>query len=139
MIQNNREDKPRPVSIIIVNFNGGPLLLEAVGAALASSIPVEVLISDNGSTDGSLNAVYQAFGKDRRIHIISNGSNLGFSKANNIALKQAKGRYVLLLNPDCIIRSDTLSQMVDIMESNPDVGMAVGGDEYVLSKYKLYL
>lgn len=124
MIGNYKESRNRPVSIIIVNYNGGPLLHEAVAAALSSSIPVEVLISDNGSTDGSLNAVYQTFGKDRRVHIISNGSNLGFSRANNIALKQAQGHYVLHLNPDCIIQTDTLSQMLDIMDTNPDAGMA---------------
>ena len=121
---NYKDSRNLPVSIIIVNFNGGPLLREAVAAALSSSIPVEVLISDNGSTDGSLNAIYQAFGKDSRIQIISNGSNLGFSRANNIALKKAKGRYVLLLNPDCIIQSDTLSKMLEVMDANPDVGMA---------------
>jgi len=124
VIDNSKEGRTRLVSIIIVNFNGGPLLLEAVAAALASSIPIELLISDNGSTDGSLNAVYQAFGKDRRVHIISNGSNLGFSRANNIALKQTKGHYVLLLNPDCIIQPDTLAQMLDVMDNNPDAGMA---------------
>jgi len=124
MSQDSRENVVRSVSIIIVNFNGGPLILEAVAAALASTIPVELLISDNGSTDGSLNAVYKTFGKDRRVHIISNGSNLGFSRANNIALKQAKGHYVLLLNPDCIIQSDTLSRMLDVMISRPDAGMA---------------
>jgi GT2 family glycosyltransferase len=119
-----KEDQHTLVSIIIVNFNGGPLLLDAIGAALASSIPVEVLISDNGSTDGSLNAVYQAYGKNRRIHIISNGSNLGFSRANNIALAQAKGRYLLLLNPDCIIQPDTLAEILEVMEADPDIGMA---------------
>jgi GT2 family glycosyltransferase len=121
---NYKDSRDRPVSIIIVNFNGGPLLHEAVGAALSSSIPVEILISDNGSTDGSLNAVYQTFGKDRRVHIISNGSNLGFSRANNIALKKAQGDYVLLLNPDCIINTNTLARMLDVMDSNPDAGMA---------------
>lgn len=124
MNSNSKEGRTPLVSIIIVNFNGGPLLLEAVTAALASSIPAELLISDNGSTDGSLNAIYQMFGKDPRVQIISNGANLGFSKANNVALKMAKGRYVLLLNPDCIIRTDTLSKLLAVMASNPDVGMA---------------
>ena len=121
---NYKESHNRLISIIIVNYNGGPLLHKAVAAALSSSIPVEVLISDNGSTDGSLNAVYQTFGKDPRVHIISNGSNLGFSRANNIALKKAKGRYILLLNPDCIIQPETLTKILDVMETNPEVGMA---------------
>ena len=119
-----QESRNRPISIIIVNYNGGPLLHEAVDAALSSSVPVEVLISDNGSTDGSLNVIYQSFSKDPRVQIISNGSNLGFSRANNIALKQAEGDYVLLLNPDCLIQPDTISQLLDIMETTPDAGMA---------------
>lgn len=118
------DSRNRLVSIIIVNFNGGPLLQQAIAAALASSTRVELLISDNGSTDGSLNAVYHTYSKDPRVHIISNGSNLGFSRANNIALKYAKGHYVLLLNPDCIIRADTISNMLAAMEHNPDAGMA---------------
>ena len=121
---NHTDNRNPPVSIIIVNYNGGQLLHDAVAAALSSSVPVEVLISDNGSTDGSLNAIYQTFGKDQRVHIISNGSNLGFSRANNVALKKAQREYVLLLNPDCIIKSDTLEKMLDVMESNPDAGMA---------------
>lgn len=119
-----KESRNQVLPIIIVNFNGGPLLHETVRSALASSVPVELLISDNGSTDGSLNVIYQSFSKDPRVQIISNGSNLGFSRANNIALKQAKGRYALLLNPDCIIQPNTLSKMIGIMDANPDVGMA---------------
>ena len=121
---NYKESRNRSISIIIVNYNGGALLHETVAAALSSSIPVEILISDNGSTDGSLNTVYQAFGKDHRVHIISNGSNLGFSRANNVALNKAKGDYILLLNPDCIIKSDTLEQMINVLDSHPDAGMA---------------
>ena len=125
MVKGTSKESPNPtVSIIIVNFNGGRLLHEAVAAALSSTVPVEVLISDNGSTDGSLNTVYQAFGKDQRIHIISNGFNLGFSRANNIALKQAQGDYILLLNPDCIIKPGTLAQMLDAMATHSDAGMA---------------
>jgi GT2 family glycosyltransferase len=121
---NSKESRNRPVSVIIVNFNGGRLLHEAVAAALASSVPVEVLISDNGSTDGSLNTIYQSFGKDQRVQITSNGSNLGFSRANNAALKQAQSEYILLLNPDCIIKPDTVEKMLDVMADNPRAGMA---------------
>jgi GT2 family glycosyltransferase len=121
---NKKEDRPLLVSIIIVNFNGGPLLIEAIRAALASDVSIELFVSDNGSTDSSLNAVYKIFGKDKRIHIISNGSNLGFSCANNVALKQTRGRYILILNPDCIVQPDTLSKVVKIMDANPDAGVA---------------
>lgn len=123
--QENKHQRPAPpVSVIIVNFNGGALLQQATAAALSTTVPIELFISDNGSTDGSLNAIYQAQRCDSRVHIISNGENLGFSRANNIALKQAKSRYLLLLNPDCIVQHDTLEKMLTVLDANPDVAMA---------------
>ena len=62
------------VSVLLVNFNGGALLCESVRSVLASNIPVEVLLSDNGSTDGSLQLVYHLFGRDPRVHVIENGA-----------------------------------------------------------------
>lgn len=112
------------VSVLIVNFNGGALLCECVRAVLASSIPVEVLISDNGSTDGSLQLLYHLLGRDPRVRVFENGENLGFARANNICLPYAVGQHVLFLNSDCIIEADTLRQMYQTMEAYPDVGMA---------------
>ena len=112
------------VSVLLVNFNGGALLCESVRSVLASSIPVEVLISDNGSTDGSLQLLYHLFGRDPRVRVIENGVNHGFARANNISLPHAVGNYVLFLNSDCIIQPDTLQRMYQTMEAYPDVGMA---------------
>lgn len=114
----------RPVvSVLLVNFNGGALLCESVRSVLTSNIPVEVLLSDNGSTDGSLQLVYHLFGRDPRVHVIENGVNYGFARANNISLPNAVGEYVLFLNSDCIIQPDTLQRMYQTMEAYPDVGM----------------
>ncbi|HHM04520.1 MAG TPA: glycosyltransferase family 2 protein, partial [Gammaproteobacteria bacterium] len=66
----------------------------------------------------------QMSGCNPKVHILSNGKNLGFSRANNIAIQRARGRYVLLLNPDCIVNPDTLPQMLKVMESDPTAGMA---------------
>ena len=112
------------VSVLIVNYNGGALLCESVRAVLASNIPVEVLISDNGSSDGSLQLLYHLLGRDPRVRVIENGENLGFARANNIGLPHAVGQHVLFLNPDCIIEPDTLRHMYQTMEAYPDVGMA---------------
>ncbi len=111
------------VSVLLVNFNGGALLCESVRSVLASNIPVEVLLSDNGSTDGSLQLLYHLFGRDPRVHVIENGANYGFARANNISLPNAVGEYVLFLNSDCIIQPDTLQRMYQVMEAYPDVGM----------------
>jgi len=111
------------VSIIIVNFNGGKLLTECVGAVLASTVPVQVIVSDNGSPDGSVFYLEQTV-DDERLHIEKNNANLGFSAANNRVIPMATGEYLLILNPDCLIKPDTIENMLIQMQSQPDAGMA---------------
>jgi len=110
-------------SIIIVNFNGGELLTECVRSVLASSVPIEVFVSDNGSTDGSIHYLQNAK-QDKGLYIEKNGANLGFATANNRVIPTAKGEYLLILNPDCLIQPDTLEKMLAHMELHPEVGMA---------------
>lgn len=118
-------NRPLPVvSVVIVNFNAGPLLSKVVEAALSSSIPVEVFVSDNGSTDDSLLSLRRLVGADLRLQIIENRRNLGFASANNVALKQAQGEYILLLNPDAVIKPDTLARMLGVFAAYPETGMA---------------
>jgi len=115
-------DSPK-VSVIIVNFNGGELLTECVCAALASTMPVQVIVSDNGSTDGSIYFLEKSI-QDERLHIVCNGENLGFAAANNRVIPMTGGEYLLILNPDCLIKPDTLAPMLVQMKSHPEVGMA---------------
>jgi GT2 family glycosyltransferase len=117
------EGAPR-LSVIIVNFNAGELIAECVGAVLGSPVPVQVLVSDNGSTDGSLGLLRARLGADPRLQITENGENLGFAAGNNRMLRAAKAPYLLFLNPDCIVASDTLPRMLALMDSAPDAGMA---------------
>lgn len=115
----------RPVvSVVIVNFNGGPLLSKAARSVLSSTIPVEVYVSDNGSTDRSLSSFRRGVSNDKRLQIIESRTNLGFARANNVALEHAQGEYVLLLNPDAVIKPDTLERMIEKLAAYPDVGMA---------------
>jgi len=110
------------VSIIIVNFNGGKLLTECVHAALASTIPVEVFVSDNGSSDGSIQYLRQNV-RDDRLTIIVNNENLGFAKGANIPLPKTTGDFLLFLNPDCIISPDTLERLQRTIAQRPGVGI----------------
>lgn len=112
------------ISVIIVNYNAGELLAKAVSAILRSSVPLEVLVSDNGSSDSSLEILDNIAADDARLKIIKNGKNLGFSRANNLAIGLAKGEYILLLNPDCIIQQDTLEIMLGALANEKNVGMA---------------
>lgn len=77
---------------------------------LASPLDLEVVISDNGSTDGSLIRV-------------KHGSNLGFARGNNLALICAFASYVLILNPDCIVEPDSLERLLDIIDVTPGAGV----------------
>lgn len=112
------------VTVIIVNYNGGPLLAECVRSVLDSTIPVEVRVSDNASSDASLIELRLSAGQDARLKILENPSNLGFARANNVALVGAKGDYILFLNPDCILHPGTLDNMCRLFEQDPAVGMA---------------
>lgn len=111
------------ISVIIVNFNAGPLLVECVRSVLSSTLPVEVVVADNGSQDGSIAGLRQAFTGESRLKIVENAANLGFAKANNRAIPFTRGDFLLFLNPDCIIQPDTLERMLEVMAAQPKAGM----------------
>ncbi len=80
------------------------------------NIESEIFVVDNNSSDGSA-----AFFKDRftKVKFIWNKENPGFSKANNIAVKQATGKYILFLNPDTLVPEDCLEKHISFFESHP--------------------
>ena len=119
----NQQTRP-VVSAVIVNFNSGPLVLQAIEAVLTCSMAVEVIVSDNGSTDGSTDLVTELARRDPRVRLIRNAENLGFARANNIGLEQGTGDYLLVLNPDCVLQPGTLETMVEALRADPQVGMA---------------
>jgi len=112
------------LSVVVVNYNAGALLREALAAVLRSTLSLQVLVSDNGSVDDSLTAVRERFGADPRLTLVENGANLGFAGGNNRVLGLATAPYLLFLNPDCIVGPETLGRMLAFMESTPDAGMA---------------
>jgi GT2 family glycosyltransferase len=111
-------------SVITVNFNAGGHLVAGTRAVLASTAPGELLVVDNASTDRSLDALRTAVGSDPRVRILENDANVGFAKANNQGLVVARGEWLLFLNPDCLVRPDTIERMRSALEARPDAGMA---------------
>lgn len=113
---------PTPrLSIVIVNYNVRFFLeqcLHSVEKAIRPGM-AEVFVVDNNSLDGSCSMVEQKF-KD--VVLIKNKENLGFSKANNQAIRIAKGEYILLLNPDTVVEEDTFDKIIDFMDKNDDAG-----------------
>ncbi len=109
------------LSIIIVNYNVKHFLeqcLYSVYKALGN-ISAEVFVVDNNSVDGSLGLVKEKF---PQVKIIANKVNKGFSAANNQAILQSSGKYILLLNPDTVVQENTFIKTLDFMETHPDAG-----------------
>lgn len=113
--------------MIIVNYNGGEWLVRCVAALTAQSeAAFEAFIVDNGSSDGSLEALQKL---DARFEIIRAGENLGFAAANNMAAKKARADYLVMLNPDAFARVDWLENLLAEVTA-PDITM-VGSLQYM--------
>ncbi|MGE0079069.1 MAG: glycosyltransferase [Bacteroidales bacterium] len=109
------------LSIIIVNYNVKHFLeqcLISVYSAL-KDIDAEVFVVDNASSDNSCAMVKQRF---PMVKLVENENNVGFSKANNQAIVQATGKYILLLNPDTVVQEDTFVKCIQFMNSHPEAG-----------------
>jgi len=109
------------LSVVIVNYNVKYFLeqcLISVGKAI-NNIDAEVFVVDNNSVDGSCQMVREKF---PFVTLIENKVNTGFSKANNQAILQSKGEFVLLLNPDTVVEEDTFIKVVNFMDSHPQAG-----------------
>ena len=109
------------ISIVIVNYNVEYFLeqcLNSVRRAL-QGVEGEVFVVDNNSVDGSLKMLSQKFPD---VKVIANKENVGFSRANNQAIRVSTGEYVLLLNPDTVIEDDTLTKCIAFMDAHPDAG-----------------
>lgn len=109
------------LSVVIVNYNVKYFLeqcLHSVKKAI-DGINAEVFVVDNNSVDGSCSHIKERF---PWVKLIENRENLGFSKANNQAIRQSSGKYILLLNPDTVVEEDTLEKCLRFMEDNLDAG-----------------
>jgi GT2 family glycosyltransferase len=112
------------VSAVVVNYNAGELLVDCVRAALAEA--QQVVVVDNASSDHSLELLESCFDGEPRLQTLRNKENLGFAAACNLGLAPCTERHILFLNPDCVLVTGSLQQMVDTLEADPDAGM-VGG------------
>jgi GT2 family glycosyltransferase len=111
------------LSIIIVNYNVKEFLsnlLDSIRKAV-KKIPYEIIVVDNASDDGSVDLIKKKYSK---VKLIANKTNVGFGSANNQAMKIAKGKYFLLINPDTIVREDTFSKMLEFFQNTSNAGIA---------------
>ena len=111
----------KKLTVVIVNYNVKYYIdqcLHSLRKAL-EDIDAEVYVVDNHSRDGSV-----AYIKKRhpKVHVVSSNHNLGFSRANNIAIRQSESEYVLLLNPDTIVGEGTIRETLSFMDAHPEAG-----------------
>jgi hypothetical protein len=111
------------LSIIIVNYNVKEFLLNLLDSIYNASknLSVEIIIVDNNSDDGSIESVNAKY---PNVITIANKENKGFGFANNQGLEIARGDFILLLNPDTLVREDTFDKMISFMKEDPKIGLA---------------
>jgi GT2 family glycosyltransferase len=112
------------VYCVILNLNGRTLLLETLDSVRELSYPnFRVVVADNGSTDGSLEAVRELHPE---VEIVENGTNLGFGEGNNMGMKHARERgseWIFLLNNDITVDKDLLTEMMQVGVADQTIGM----------------
>lgn len=111
------------LSIIIVSWNTARLLENCLASILANppTSPFEIWVVDNASADESPGIVRERF---PQVHLVENRENIGFARANNQAIQQCNGKYILLLNPDTLVTSSALQSLIDFLDKHPKAGAA---------------
>jgi len=112
------------LSIIIVNFNTYQYLSRCIDSIFKegfSHSSLEIIIVDNASTDNSVNLLQRHY---PQVIVVSNNKNIGFAAANNQGINRAKGKFILLLNPDTLVAKSVLIKMLHFIDQHPDVGIA---------------
>ncbi len=109
------------LSVVIVNYNVRHFLEQCLHSVMGAlrGLEAEVLVVDNASIDGSCRMVREKF---PQVLLTANPDNRGFSKANNQAIRQSSGEYVLLLNPDTVVEEDTFTRALEFMDAHPEAG-----------------
>lgn len=109
------------LSVIIVSYNTKQLLVDCIKSVIKNTkgINYEIIVIDNASIDGSIKAL-----KGLKVKVIENEENVGFARANNQGIRLSKGKYILLLNSDTIVRDNVLFHMVRWMDNNTRVGIS---------------
>jgi len=109
-------------SIIIVSFNTKELLNDCLQSIFDYLVgEFEVIVIDNASTDGSIEMLKQKF--TGKVQVISSDKNFGFGGANNLAVKQAQGKYLFFLNSDTLITENIIPKLFDCLENNENIGV----------------
>jgi GT2 family glycosyltransferase len=111
------------LSIIIVSYNVRQLLLGCIQSVIdtTTGLNYEIIVVDNASADKSADAVKKIY---PQVKVITNNENVGFARANNQGLEVSIGDFLLLLNPDTVVKSGAIRTVLEFMKNTPDAGLA---------------
>lgn len=122
----NDQAVPRPsVSVLVVSYNTRELTISCLRSIQdqTSRVPYEVIAIDNCSSDGSWQAIEEEFGDHPQFRVLRSESNLGFGRANNKIAGLARGRLLLLLNPDTVVIDNAIDRLASFADANPSAGI----------------
>lgn len=121
-LENIGADERPDLTVVVVSYNTKLLLDRMFDALIAArgNLRIQTIVVDNASRDGSVEFLRANYPD---VELIENSVNVGFGRANNQAIAQARGRYILLLNTDAFVASDTLLKTIEFMEANPRCGV----------------
>jgi GT2 family glycosyltransferase len=125
------------VAVIMLNWNGGDVAVESVGSMVHQTMVPSIWLTDNGSTDGSIETIAATY---PQVHIIRNDRNRGYTRGVNQSLVAAgEPKYVVLANNDVILREPTsLARAVEYMDAHPDVNGVCGRYEYPSGEFQRF-
>ncbi len=117
--------KSMDLSVVIVSYNTCNLTLECLQSVYRETfgIDFEVIVVDNASSDGSPDAISSNYPS---VHLLRIDNNIGFAQANNLAIKEALGRSILLLNPDTVVLDGAIQKLLGFARSHPEAGICGG-------------
>jgi GT2 family glycosyltransferase len=119
----SQSDKRPRVSVIIVTYCSSNEIPGCIASLLDPSVPTEIFLVDNASPDDTAEVVTGYAKEFDNIHAILNKDNIGLAAANNLPIGKCQGDYVLILNPDTLLRNNTLSRLVAFLDRNPDISV----------------
>src|SRR5438067_5373150 len=113
--------KSPKLSIVIICWNDWKVLKDCLRSIFDGThkLDFEVLVSDNGSTDGSVELIHKNF---PRVRVVENRGNLGFAKGNNAGIREVQGEYILILNPDTLCHEGSFDRWVEYADRYPKAG-----------------
>lgn len=116
-------NEAKSCSVVIVSYKTGPVLIDCLRSVLAQPDVNQLILVDNGNARSMVREINALADEDPRLEIITGHGNVGFSKGCNIGARRARGRYLLLLNPDSIIGDDVLGQALDVFDEFPSAAL----------------